>query len=100
MTGRTYFLEKASPLVRNLLVGQGTSKQRLRDCKIEMLLLLSSLDSEDINEQKRQIVDRLNVKKDPLLYMRNAMASKIIGDFFDLYNDLKLLEPVKGQQIK
>lgn len=54
-----YFLEKTSTLIRKLIIGQGTSKQRLREWEIEINLSLSLPVLDDLEQLRQKIRNRL-----------------------------------------
>lgn len=98
----TYFLEKTSILVRKLISGEGTAKQRLLESEIEIILSLSTPIPEDLKSQREDILKRLNKKNEikiadkvnmtsfrhTLTYMKNKTAAKIILDIYDLYSEV------------
>lgn len=100
----TYFSTKSPAVVRHLITGQGTSKQRLRECGREILLILSTPIPDDLEYFKNKILSAMNKKSGKidskeqfgmtsfertLITMKNTTASKIISDFYDLYCEIK-----------
>jgi len=98
-----YFIEKTTVLIRKLIIGQGTSKQRLRECEYEINLSLSLPVPDDLEKLRQKIRGRL-FKKNEIsdgtkvtmtsfehtnIYMKNKTASDIINDIFDLYTEIK-----------
>lgn len=97
----TYFLEKTSGLIRKLISGEGTAKQRLLECEIEIYFSMSANIPEDLKLKREKIFARLNKKNEieisgkvkmtsfqhTLLYMKNKTAAKIILDIYDLYSE-------------
>ncbi len=98
-----YFIEKTSTLIRKLVIGQGTSKQRLRECEIEISISLSIPIPTDLEPNRKKIQNRLYKKNEigfgdkigmtsfqhTLLYMKNSTASDIIKDIYALYSEIK-----------
>ncbi len=105
----TYFLEKSSNLIQKLIIGQGTAKQRLLDCEIEFCLAFSIPIPNDLEPIRKKIIQELNQKREigigdkihltsfqnTLYFMRNACASKIIGEIYDLYREIEFRERYK-----
>ena len=96
-----YFIEKTKVLIRKLIIGQGTSKQRLWECEYEISLSLPVPD--DLEKLRQKIRGRL-FKKNEIsdgtkvtmtsfqhtnIYMKNKTASDIINDIFDLNTEIK-----------
>jgi hypothetical protein len=102
----TYFLEKSASLMQKLITGQGTAKQRLLDCEIEFGLTFSIPISTDLEPIRTKIIQELNQKKEirigetahstsfrkTLYSTRNASASKIIGEIYNLYKEIEFIE--------
>lgn len=98
----TYFIEKTSVLIRKLISGEGTAKERLLDCEVEIILALSTQIPEDLKPKRESILKRLNKKNEirhgdivsmtsfrhTLIYMKNKTAAKIILDIYDLYSEI------------
>ena len=105
----TYFLEKSSSLIQKLITGQGTAKQRLMDCEIEFWLSFSIPIPTDLEPIRKNIIQELSKKKEirigenvhstsyrnTLFAMRNARASKIIGDIYNLYKEVEIRQRYK-----
>lgn len=101
--GYTYFLEKAFYLMRKLLVGRGTAKQRLYECEVELFHFFASDIPEDLKPLRGKIEKRLNIRNEikvgervtmtsfnhTIIYMKNVTASRIIEDIYDLYLEVR-----------
>ena len=98
-----YFLEKASNLLYNLLIGEGDAKSRLRENELLISYILA-LDIPDELRTKQKNILTLLSKKEALKFedkvivssfqnsissMRNATASKIIKQINSLYFEVK-----------
>lgn len=57
-----YFLEKTSILIRKLISGQGTAKQRLLECEVEFIISFSTPIPGDLRLQRDKILNSLNRK--------------------------------------
>ena len=97
-----YFIEKSSVLIRKLISGEGTAKQRLLECEIEIILALATHIPEDLKQKRENILKSLNKKNEikhgdkvsitsfrhTLVYMKNKTAAKIILEIYDLYSEV------------
>src|ERR1700749_400191 len=91
-TSKTYFLEKASNLMYNLLIGKGDARSRLRENENMILFVLAlNVPEEFTSEQKKilssvtkkgalQIDDKIIVSafSNSIARIQNSTASKII----------------------
>lgn len=98
----SYFLEKTSTLIRKLISGQGTAKQRLLECEVEIVLSMSTPIPDDLKPLRDKILSNLNKKnaikvgdklsmtsfRHTLVYMKNKTAAKITLDIYDLYSEI------------
>src|ERR1700749_1373599 len=99
----TYFVQKASMLIRKLISGQGNAKQRLLDCECDIDFVLEieipmdyifKIDKiKSILYKKEEIKSGEKIKvtsfRNTIRYMRKKTASKVILDIYDLYLDVQ-----------
>src|SRR6185437_9614334 len=100
----TYFLEKTSNLLYNLLVGEGDAKSRLRENEFLVSYILA-LDIPPELKSKQKDISALLSKREMLKVedtvilsayqnsisnMRNSTASKIIKQINSLYFEVKM----------
>jgi hypothetical protein len=97
-----YFIEKASILVRKLISGQGTAKERLLECETDIYFVLAIQIPEDLKTRREKIIKSLNKKNEikvgekvsmtsfrhTLIYMKNKTAAKITLEIYDLYSEV------------
>jgi hypothetical protein len=98
----TIFLEKTSTLIRKLISGEGTAKQRLLECEVEFILSFSIPVTDEFKSRRDKILNSLNKKnvikiddevrmtsfRHTLIYMKNKTAAKIIQEIYDLYTEI------------
>lgn len=91
-------------LIRKLISGEGTAKERLLECETDIYFVLANQIPEDLKHKREKIKRTLNKKneikvgdkvrmtsfKNTLIYMKNKTAAKIILDIYDLYIDVLL----------
>jgi hypothetical protein len=71
----TYFSTKSPAVIRQLITGQGTSKERLRKCGHEILLILSTPIPDDLELQKNKILSAMNKKASIVVKGQTKMSS-------------------------
>jgi len=94
-----YFIGKSSSLIHKLCIGEGTAKQRLRECEPQIYVMLRASIPDELIPLKEKIHKNLHKKisvgemtsfRHTLTSMRNSTASKIIDDIYTLY--LKVMQ--------
>lgn len=102
-TSKTYFLEKASNLMYDLLIGQGDARNRLRQNELLVLyVLVLDVPNDFIKEQKNilkfvtkkgglQVDDKIIVTafQHTISNIRNSTASRIIQRLHSFYYNVK-----------
>ena len=103
MEGLTYFLEKSSTLIRKLIEGEGDAKSRLRDAEFDLYFLMSFDVPKHLEPLKEKIASKISHKpnlefnskvhtssfQNSISGIRNATASKIIGDIYSLHLEMR-----------
>jgi hypothetical protein len=98
-----YFISKSSSVIYKLCIGKGTAKERLRECEVEIKIMLHAPIPERLLPLKEKIENNLfysgfrsSSKKGTaslaksLYGKRNSTASKFIKDIYDLHSQVKL----------
>lgn len=105
----TYFLEKASNLLYNLLVGEGDARSRLRENELLVLFVLHLDIPTELESKQKEILLQLSKKEaskfhekiiassfqNSISIMRNSTASKIITQLNALYFETKSYKPYR-----
>ncbi|HHT9020863.1 TPA: hypothetical protein ACT5CK_002035, partial [Flavobacterium psychrophilum] len=103
MTSRyIYFISKSSTVIYKLCIGKGTAKERLRECEVEINIMLHASVPEKLLPLKEKIKNNLfysgfrnsseigTASLAKSLYgKRNSTASKFIKDIYDLHEEVK-----------
>lgn len=99
MTSRyTYFISKSSTVIYKLCIGKGTAKERLKECEVEIKIMLHTPVPERLLPLKEKIENNLfysgfrssseigTASLTKSLYgKRNSTASTFIKDIYDLH---------------
>lgn len=99
MTSRyNYFISKSSTVIYKLCIGKGTAKERLRECELEIKIMLHASVPEKLLPLKKVIENNLfyagfrNSNEIGIISLakslhgkRNSTASKFIKDIYDLH---------------
>lgn len=99
----SYFLEKCSALVRKLIAGEGTARERLSQCETQIYATLLCPVPKDLESTRESILKRVHKKpsvqiqdkvmitsfRNTVSSMRNSTASKIIADIYSLYDEIR-----------
>jgi hypothetical protein len=105
-TSRTYFLEKTSNLLYDLLVGKGDAKSRLRENELNIMYILHLDIPSKLKPKQKEIIAKLSKKETlqvdkyiiassfqhTLSGMRNSTAAEIIKKISSLYHEVKYFD--------
>lgn len=98
-----YFISKSSTVIYKLCIGKGTAKERLKECELEIKIMLNAPVPEKLLPLKEKIENNLFYTgfrssrelgtaslSQSLNGKRNSTASEFIKDIYDLHYQVKL----------
>jgi hypothetical protein len=95
----TYIIEKSSGVIYNLITGQGDARRRLKENEMNLKYALIFEVPDHLKKLRKRIIAKLG-KYSELKTMRNVTASKIIAQFYHLFNEVKAYKEEMNQEIK